>query len=110
MSSSPVLAFSPHTDDAEIGCGGLIQRFLKQKRSVIIFIYSTSIDGPAEWEMSECWQSLKILGVEGQHLGYRDMTLWQHRDRILDHMIWLKNTINPGLILVPATYDCHQDH
>jgi len=31
-----ILILSPHTDDAELGCGGTISRFLKEKKKYIM--------------------------------------------------------------------------
>lgn len=107
-----IIALSPHADDVELGCGALLAQLMLLVPSLCptIYVYSTSTDVDPRAPNEEWQNALTVLHVVGEHLGYRDMTLWRYRDRILDHLIYLRDTFHPDLVLVPATYDSHQDH
>jgi LmbE family N-acetylglucosaminyl deacetylase len=113
-----VLVLSPHTDDAEIGAGGTIARFVEEGKDINFAIFSmceTTV--PKGWPKDtlkrECIDSLKIFGVlpERIHLmNYNVRTFPEHRQEILDDMIMIKNHLAPELVLVPSSHDMHQDH
>jgi bacillithiol biosynthesis deacetylase BshB1 len=60
------LAFGPHPDDAEIGCGGLLRK-MKQRGHRTGIIDMTSGDmgwGTPEIRLAECEAARKILGLD----------------------------------------------
>ena len=113
-----VLVLSPHTDDAELGAGGTIARFVDEGKEVYYIVFSiceTSVpEGlPKDTLKKECLNSLKIFGIlpERIHmLNYQVRTFPKHRQKILDDLIEFKNHIVPDLVLIPSSQDMHQDH
>lgn len=37
-----ILVLSPHTDDAELGAGGTIQKYIEQKKEILWVVFSTA--------------------------------------------------------------------
>ena len=44
MNKNKILILSPHTDDAELGCGGAIARFVEEKKDILWYAFSTAED------------------------------------------------------------------
>jgi LmbE family N-acetylglucosaminyl deacetylase len=113
-----VLVLSPHTDDAEIGAGGTIARFIEEGKDIYFAVFSmceTTVPKglPRDTLKKECLSSLKVFGIvqERIHLmNYTVRTFPEHRQQILDDLIKIKNHIAPELVLVPSSHDMHQDH
>ena len=56
-----ILALSPHTDDAEIGCGGTLSKFQEKGSNVRVIAFSWC---KLEELKQEILKSTKILGIE----------------------------------------------
>jgi LmbE family N-acetylglucosaminyl deacetylase len=118
MSYERVLLLSPHPDDAELGAGGTIARFVGEGREVYYTVFSvckTSVPPglPKDTLREECLRScetLRILPDKITILDYEVRTFPTYRQQILDDMIKLKEKIKPDLVLVPSSSDVHQDH
>ena len=66
--SESVLIISPHTDDAELGCGGTIAKFIEMKKKVFVLALSTAKKSiPDGFESNstgnEMYSASKILGL-----------------------------------------------
>jgi LmbE family N-acetylglucosaminyl deacetylase len=113
-----VLVLSPHTDDAEIGAGGTIARFLEEGKDLYFAVFSMCITSipeelPRDTLKKECLSSLKVLGISPEKIHLMDYmvrTFPEHRQQILDDLIKIKNQVAPELVLVPSSHDMHQDH
>lgn len=113
-----ILVLAPHTDDAELGCGGTMARFQEEGADIYVTAFSTaraSLPEGADPDMlrKEFLASMKVLGVPEYHLhvyDYKVRMLSYHRQEVLEEMVKLKQQINPGLVLVPSGSDLHQDH
>ena len=113
-----VLILAPHTDDAELGCGGTMARFLEEGIEIYVATFSTartSLPEGADSDMlkKEFLASMKILGVPENQLFVYDYTvrmLSYHRQEILEEIVRLKKQVNPDLVLIPSGNDLHQDH
>ena len=113
MSVVDVLAFSPHPDDAEIGCGGLLLLSTRQGlRTAIIDLTDgeASSRGTPQIRAREKTQAACRLQV-GQRisLGLPDTRIGTepaHDAVIVD---CLRNT-RPRLVLAPTAEDRHPDH
>jgi len=118
LNYNKILVLSPHTDDAELGAGGTIARFLDEGKEIHYIVFSMCEDAvpeglPKDTLKKECLSSMKILGIlpERMHLlNYRVRTFPEHRQQILDNLIEFKNHNIPDLVLVPSSNDIHQDH
>lgn len=113
-----VLVLSPHTDDAELGCGATIARWLAEGHSVDLAIFSTAEASlpptyPRDQLLRECQVASQRLGIAESQLhvsNYEVRTLSYHRQEILEQLIALKKALQPTLVLTPASTDVHQDH
>lgn len=93
-----ILVLSPHTDDAELGCGGLISRF-----GADVISYSFCGNELIEDEFRE---SMTLLGCEYTCYDFPVRRFNEHRQDILDTMIREKYDI----VFCPSSFDKHQDH
>lgn len=108
-----VLALSPHTDDAELGAGGLIARFRRAGVTVDVVAFAPARSLGGTDSLDEWRNSLDLLSVGPEHRAfwdYQDTQLPLHRAEILDRLVGLRDEMRPDLVLVPAPHDCHQDH
>jgi LmbE family N-acetylglucosaminyl deacetylase len=116
--SSKILVLAPHTDDGELGCGGMIAKYIREGSEVFYAAFSTADESvpaqfpPNQLEM-EVKEATKILGIKPEHLHiykYRVRKLNYMRQEILEDLIKLRDIINPDLVLLPSQKDIHQDH
>lgn len=113
-----VLIFAPHTDDAELGCGGTMARFKEEGLEIQVAAFSTaraSLPEGADPDMlkKEFFASMNMLGIPESHLhvyDYQVRMLSYHRQEVLEEMVKLKGQVQPDLVLVPSGNDLHQDH
>jgi len=113
-----ILVLAPHTDDGELGAGGSIDRFIKEDNNVFYAAFSTAEqslpDGmPKDTLEKEVKAATKVLGIPKENLfiyGYEVRKLNYVRQEILEHLIVIKNQVNPDLVLMPSLHDIHQDH
>jgi len=118
MNIQKVLLISPHTDDAELGAGGTIARFIEEGKDIFYIAFSgceiSVPEGlPKDTLRKECIESLKILEVPIEHIqimDYQVRTLSENRQHILDDLVKIRQRIHPDLILIPSSQDMHQDH
>jgi len=113
-----ILALSPHTDDSELGCGGLLARALEGGAEVYVAAYSSAAESlpagaPRDTLRHECREALLRLGVEPECVLLRDFPVRrfaEHRQPILEDLVALRRELAPDLVLLPASTDVHQDH
>ena len=111
-----IMVLAPHTDDAEIGCGGTISKLLEAKREIFWVVFSKA-STPPEFSknivLQELEESAATLGVKNL-IQYTDEYQVRHlpekRQDILEKLIVLKKDINPDLVFMPTMNDIHQDH
>ena len=112
------LILSPHTDDAELGCGGTMNRFLEEGREIFLVVFSkASIPKDSNLNpdivLEELKESTKEMGIKPKNLIILDYPLRlfsENRQNILDDLIKLKDEIQPDLVFLPSSDDIHQDH
>ena len=101
-----ILAFAPHPDDIELGCGGSISKWLKEGHHVhAVSLSSRSAD---EREFNDACDFLGVTSRERHEFFVR--RFHQSRQLILDRMLEIGRRINPDLVIIPSTNDTHQDH
>ena len=113
-----VLVMSPHTDDAELGCGGTMARWIEEGAEVYVAAFSTAElslpEGSKPYRLKdECHAALDELGVPKENRFIYDFPvreLGYHRQEVLEEMVKLARTIAPDVVLVPSGSDLHQDH
>ena len=113
-----ILILSPHTDDAELGCGGTIIKLIEQNKNIIWCVFSTAEDSlpdnlPPDTLKKEFLDVCKKLNLnEDQYLihNYAVRKLPDFRQEILEKLVKIKNEFNPDLVIGPSLNDYHQDH
>lgn len=114
-----VLILSPHTDDAELGCGGTISKLLEEGgNNIYVAIFSHCDDSiPDNFEKGtlkiECKNSLLSLGVSENNIIFFDYKVRYfnyERQNILEDLVKIKKNISPELVFTPSIDDHHQDH
>ena len=113
-----ILVLAPHTDDAELGAGGSMAKWLEAGVDLHVAVFSTAEDSlPAGSSPSqladECNASLDVLGVKPENrtiLHYPVRKLGYHRQEVLENMVAMERQLNPDWILIPSGADLHQDH
>ena len=103
-----ILVLSPHGDDAVQACGGTICRLVKEKHNIKFVTFSLCENPLLENEVKK---SIKILGINDLViLDYKRREFGYFRQKILDKLLEIRQEINPVLVLIPSTFDTHQDH
>ena len=113
-----VLVLAPHTDDGEFGCGGTINKLIKQGIEVHYVAFSACEQSvlpefPKDILITEVKAATKELGIhpDNLHLLKFDVRTFNfNRQEILDYMISFRNKFDPDLIFIPSLNDVHQDH
>lgn len=111
------LVLAPHTDDAELGCGGLINKLRRNGHRVTIAVLSVPPPPGTTQEshvlFNEMTSSLRHLDVSSSDLivkKFQHRIFSAQRQEILDHLIQIRLNLQPSLILFPNSDDKHQDH
>lgn len=125
-----VVIFSPHDDDAVLGCGYLIRHFTKKNIPVSIVIFC---EGDAGYSTAEerdtivlrrkketiaCYEKLGVHKENIHYMGVPDFSLFSYSTRFaldgkkgtFDPLVTLLRKIRATRIFVPNGYLEHQDH
>jgi LmbE family N-acetylglucosaminyl deacetylase len=113
-----VLVLAPHTDDAELGCGGTISRFVQENINVYVAAFSTANESlPAGCKPNllkeEFAQAMRTLDVPEEHIityDYPVRRLSYYRQEVLEDLVQLRRSIEPDMVFIPSIRDVHQDH
>jgi N-acetylglucosamine malate deacetylase 1 len=113
-----ILVLAPHTDDAELGCGGTIAKLLEEGSEVFIAVFSTAEESvpegaPADILEKEFYHAMEIMKIPKDNLfvyKYQVRKFSYYRQDILEDLIKLRNVIKPDLVFLPSGSDVHQDH
>jgi len=108
-----VLAFAPHQDDAEVGCGGIIVRLRTLGYAVGIADMTASemgTRGNSESRLAECSAAARVMGIDYRiNLGLPDGNM-QATAEADDAVIRAIRATRPSLVLAPYPEDRHPDH
>lgn len=113
-----IFVLAPHTDDGELGCGGTIAECVQAGKEVFYIAFSSAEKSVPEGFQKDVLQkevkeAMRVLGVPEHHLillNYETRVFPDHRQEILEDMILLEKKFSPDLILLPSSFDTHQDH
>ena len=113
-----VLVLSPHTDDAELGCGGTIIKLLEDGNEIFWIVFSTAEDSlpaglPKDTLKREYFDVLKALGLKEDSckvFDFKVRNLNKYRQEILEDLIKIRNEYRPDVVIGPSLNDLHQDH
>jgi LmbE family N-acetylglucosaminyl deacetylase len=118
MNNQRILILGPHTDDGEWGAGASIARWIRQGSQVWYAAFSAAeesiiADFPPNVLRTEIVIASAELGIPADNLRvFHHKVRYFPRDRqdLLEEMIRLRRDINPTLVVLPSSYDTHQDH
>ena len=103
------LVLSPHTDDAELGCGGTIAKMIEEGWEVHI-IYFSAVAERYPNLVEEAAKSSKIMGVTHEILDFYTRFFPRDRQDILQALYDHSKSIQYDVVFTPTTTDIHQDH
>lgn len=106
-----IIFISPHLDDAILSCGGLIAKFSKEKKKILIVTVFT--EGINKKRKNEDNEVCKALNVDYIHLGLTDVInrkndlSWEKiKDKLIKRIEIQKN----GVLYFPLGIGGHMDH
>lgn len=113
-----VLVLSPHTDDAELGAGGSIIKFLEEGHDLRWVVFSTAEESlpkgmPPDTLRKEFTTNVKALGLDEDQAivhQFRVRRLNESRQDVLEELVLIRDDFEPDLVLSPSRNDHHQDH
>jgi LmbE family N-acetylglucosaminyl deacetylase len=113
-----VLILSPHTDDAEIGCGATISKLNNQGHDIYYVVFSSCDDSlpkgfPKGTLAREMYSASSLLGVKKENiklLDYKVRYFSDSRQSILEELVKLNKRLSPDIVFMPSPSDIHQDH
>lgn len=113
-----ILVLAPHTDDAELGCGGTIAKLADSGKDIFVVALSPAKESlPPELHPDtlkiEYKNSLNVLGIADSNIECHDYPvrrLNDYRQDILELFVRLRNSYKPDLVIATSTNDVHQDH
>ncbi len=118
MEHERILILSPHTDDAELGCGGLICKCMVDKAELFWVVFSTAeeslpADLPKDTLIKEFISVTQCLGLsEDSYMinNFKVRKLTEKRQEVLEILVRIRNEFKPNLVVGPSLNDYHQDH
>jgi len=113
-----VYVLAPHTDDGELGAGGIIAKLIEHGADVYYFAFSTAEQSvpegfPADILKIEVKNATNKLGIKEENIiiyNYEVRKLNYARQEILEDLIIHRQKLFPDLVLMPSLNDIHQDH
>ena len=103
------LVLSPHTDDAELGCGGTIAKMVEEGWAVHVIYFSAVSDRYPDL-IGEAAKSGNILGVTHEVLNFHTRFFPRDRQEILQTLYDHSKENEYDVVFTPTTTDIHQDH
>ena len=121
------IIFSPHPDDACLGCGGTIAKKIKNGEKVIVvnltdgrncFLLNFGIENPLPEQIGrirrkEETKAMKILGVEEKDILFlngRDGLLHKNKKDMKRKIAEIIEKYRPSEFFIPSIIDKHPDH
>jgi len=113
-----ILILSPHTDDAELGAGGTIIKFIEEKKNILWVVFSTAEESlpsglPPDILAFEFKEVMNKLGLNNNNFNihhFKVRYLCDSRQKILEELITIREAFQPDLVIGPSLHDFHQDH
>ncbi len=113
-----ILILSPHTDDAELGCGGSICKLIEENNELFWIVFSTAegslpADMPKDTLIKEFVSVADYLGLSANNYminNFEVRKLSEKRQEVLELLVKVRNEYKPNLVIGPSLNDYHQDH
>ena len=110
----PLLAFGPHPDDIEFGCGGVIVRETRVGRPVHFVVCSrgeAASHGTPRQRIAEARQSARLLGATVEFVELDGDARLEVRAAHAVKLARLIRRVRPGIVLAPSLVENqHPDH
>lgn len=101
-----VVVLAPHPDDAELGAGGTIAKLTESGIEVHVIVFTNYSERVSEMKMAA-----KILSIRRIYqVGCKPHRVGDHRQKVLNKLIDLRQKIQPDIVIQPTLSDLHQDH
>lgn len=118
MKKKEILILGPHTDDGEWGAGASMAKWIEEGHSVHYAAFSAAEESvpkdlPQDVLREEIQVAVNEIGMNMERLKvFHHRVRYFPRDRqdILEEMIRLRSELQPDIVVVPSSYDTHQDH
>jgi len=116
IENSNILILSPHTDDAEFGAGGTINKFIRHNNNIKVVAFSSARESQPKNNKKdilkiEFERSMGILNVKDFCvLDFPVRKMPSFRQEILEVLVKINKEFNPSIVITSSTMDYHQDH
>jgi len=117
MTDKKIMIFAPHADDAEIGMGGTIARYVSEGYEIVlirVIIHCDGLDGKRDlaWKekrLMEQQKAAEILGITLKALDLDPYEFSYNREntKVFDQLV---RNFSPSKIFTAWEHDSHQDH
>jgi len=114
-----ILFLSPHTDDIEIGAGGLIQHAVAQNYNIEVIYFSNCEQSliehgfPKNVLVDESMKAMAVLGVSLRDINYLNYEQRKFESHVAEMTDYLYKTYRPmkfDFVIGPWIGSVHQDH
>lgn len=113
-----ILILSPHADDAELGCGGSVFKFIEEGHNFFWIVFSTAEDSlpddlrkdTLKTEFCDVASDIGLDEDDYEMFNFKVRHLHEHRQDVLEELVNIRKYFNPNLVIGPSVNDYHQDH
>lgn len=113
-----ILILAPHVDDGELGCGGTMAKFMREKNKIFYVAFSSAEKSirkglPKDTHRKEMRKAMKVFKLPEKNITlfeFEARNYLHYRQEILEEMVKIRKRIKPDLVFLPSTFDTHQDH
>ena len=112
------LVLGPHTDDGEWGCGASMAKWIESGHDVRYVAFSAAEESVPDGlhkdvlreEIKTATDAIGLPESNLEVLNYRVRHFPRDRQEILETLIKIRQELNPDVVVVPSSFDTHQDH
>lgn len=104
------LLLAPHSDDAEIGCGGTIARFIEEGHDILWIVFVGRQNTLRDGEHVSAVEEIGLKKGNCTTLEYTMNRIHERNQDVLDYLFSIKTGFKPDLVIGPSVNDLHQDH
>ena len=116
MFGKKILFLSPHPDDVEFYCGGVISKLVENHNTVMVRTFSICTESlPKGLDpytlQNEFYEAMEEAGIKFSHIfDWPVRRFNEHRQDILENLVEFNNDYKPDVVFIPSAQDIHQDH
>lgn len=118
MKNKKVLILAPHTDDAELGCGGTISKLIRDRNEILWIVFSTAEESlpsnlPPDTLVKEFKNVIQYFNLTEKNFiihNFKVRKLNDSRQEVLEALVKIRKDFKPDIVIGPSLNDFHQDH